>query len=74
MGFLSYYWKFRFAFPEAANEFLDRSRQLQEELLRRTLENKECHELSHPYPGSIPSLFDALAPGCGTVQSPGSGD
>lgn len=74
MGFLSYYWKFRFAFPEAANEFLDRSRQLQEELLRRTLENKECHELSHPYPGSIPSLFEALAPVCGAVQFSGSGD
>ncbi len=64
MPFLSYYWKFRFAFPKLANELIERSQELQQEALRRVLERKEAYEVCHPYPVSLPSLFDAIRPFC----------
>jgi hypothetical protein len=60
LNFLSYYLKFRFAFPEAANDFIERRQQLEQRLLLQALAGKTAYEVYHPYPVRIPSLFDAL--------------
>lgn len=60
LNFLSYYLKFRFAFPEAANDFIERRQQLERRLLLQALGSKTAYAVYHPYPVSIPSLFDAL--------------
>jgi hypothetical protein len=62
---LSYYWKFRFAFPETVNDLLENSRALQLEILERVLAGKSCHELTHPYPMRIASLFEKIEQLCG---------
>ncbi len=59
---LSYYRKFRFAFPERTNPLLEEAEAIQRELLGKALAGKECYQLVHPYPMSIPSLYDAVAP------------
>ncbi len=61
---LSYYWKFRFAFPGAANEIIDRSRELQEAALLRTLSGKQAFEVRRPHPVDLPALYDALRTYC----------
>lgn len=63
-AFLGYYRMFRFAFPDKANELIDQSEQLQGELLHRALAKKEAHGVYHPYPMSLPALFEAMAPLC----------
>lgn len=60
--FLSDYLKFRFAFPDAANQFIDEAEELQRQMLTRILANKETYAVYHPYPVSIPGLFDAMQP------------
>jgi hypothetical protein len=62
MNFLSYYLKFRFAFPGAANDLIERRQELEQSLLQQALSGKEAYAVYHPYPVSIPSLFDALRP------------
>ncbi len=62
LPFISYYLKFRFAFPEARNELIERAEELQRERLSQVLEDKEAYAVYHPYPVSIPALFDALSP------------
>jgi hypothetical protein len=64
MTFLSYYLKFRFAFPGLANGLIEGSQKLQAEALHRLLQDKETYCVYHPYPVSIPSLFDAMRPYC----------
>jgi hypothetical protein len=59
----SYYLKFRFAFPGSSNELIERSREIQRELLHRVLEGRETLEVLHPYPVDLPALFRALEPG-----------
>jgi hypothetical protein len=61
-NFMSYYRKFRFAFPEKRNPLIDAADDVERERLRRAFENRECHEVLHPYPVSIPALFDAVRP------------
>ena len=61
-NFLSYYRKYRFAFPEARSEIVEQSQQLQRVALDRVLEGKDCYEVYHPYPVSIPRLFEAVEP------------
>ncbi len=58
------YRRFRFAFPGSRNDVLERSRELQERALARALEGKRAFELLHPYPVSLPRLFEAAAPLC----------
>ena len=58
--FLSYYRKFRFAFPGRANPLIDESERLQRELLVKALAGKPAHAVFHPYPVRIPSLFDRM--------------
>ncbi|MHC4900657.1 MAG: hypothetical protein ACYTGD_03260 [Planctomycetota bacterium] len=61
---MSYYWKFRFAFPDASNELIERSRELQHQELIRMLADKEAFDVRHPYPVELAALYDALRPYC----------
>lgn len=58
------YRRFRFAFPGSRNDVLERSRGMQERALAGALEGKPAFELLHPYPVSLPRLFEAAAPLC----------
>ncbi len=61
---MSYYWKYRFAFPGSANAIIDRSCELQETALMRALAGKQAFEVRHPHPVELPALYDALRPCC----------
>jgi hypothetical protein len=58
--FLTWYRKFRFAFPHRANPLIDDSEHLQRELLRKALAGKPAHLVLHPYPVRIPELFERM--------------
>ncbi len=60
--FLTYYRKFRFAFPERANPLIDESERLQRELLVEAFAGKRAHAVFHPYPLRVSSLFDRMQP------------
>jgi len=60
--FMSYYYKFRFAFPNAHNPVVEQAEERQRALLMQLLAGKDAYELYHPYPVSIPLLFDAVSP------------
>jgi hypothetical protein len=62
LGLLSYYLKFRFAFPEAASTLIEEAGERERELLNRVTAGKETYVVYHPYPVAIPALFDALRP------------
>jgi hypothetical protein len=62
--FISYYLKFRFAFPKVSNELIEESESLQRQALTRVLEGKDAYIVNHPYPVPIPSLFEAMRPYC----------
>lgn len=64
MEFLSYYFKYRFAFPRCSNPLIDQAEEIQRRLILRAIANKEAYAIYHPYPFSIPSLFDILRPYC----------
>lgn len=59
---LSYYQRFRYAFPHRSNRLLEDRHRLEAELLGRTLEGIPAFSLLHPYPVDIPALFDVLDP------------
>jgi hypothetical protein len=61
-NFMSYYRKFRFAFPDKNSPLIDAADDIEREQLSDAFENRECHEVLHPYPVSIPALFDAVRP------------
>jgi len=56
------YHRFRFAFPERRNELLEEAEERQREALLRVLAGKETAAVWHPYPVSIPALYDAMRP------------
>jgi len=62
--FMSYYYAFRFAFPELANELVERAEEIQRATLIRALDDREAHAVYHPYPVSVPALFEAMKPFC----------
>ncbi len=62
LPFMAMYHTFRFAFPEARNPCVDGIEAVERERLLRLLAGKEAFALEHPYPVSIPALYDALAP------------
>jgi hypothetical protein len=64
LEFLSYYLKYRFAFPECANPLIDQAEEIQRDLLLKTLAGKEAYAVYHPYPFSIPAMFEAIRPYC----------
>ena len=59
---LACYRKFRFAFPDNSNPMLENTEQVQRQRLLEVLSGKETYALYHPYPVSIPALFDAMHP------------
>lgn len=61
---LSYYRKFRFAFPQLKNELLEQYERLQYEALQRVVAGKETWAVFHPYPVSLPALYEAIRPHC----------
>ncbi len=68
--FLSYYWKFRFAFPGRANELIDCLQQVQAQALLRALTGKEAYAVYHPYPAPIQRMFTAMLPYVGAAGKP----
>ena len=64
MDFMSYYFKYRFAFPACSNSLIDQAEEIQRRLVLKALAGKEAYAIYHPYPFSIPSLFDTIRPYC----------
>jgi hypothetical protein len=62
LDFMSYYLKFRFAFPEIQNTFIEQAEELQRERLMRVLAGKSAYAVYHPYPVPLAALFDAISP------------
>lgn len=62
--FLSYYQKFRFAFPAVSNPFIDQIEETQRRILTNVLAGKASYAVYHPYPFSLPGLFEATRPYC----------
>jgi hypothetical protein len=62
--FLSYYQKFRFAFPGVSNPFIDQIEETQRRILTNVLAGKETYAVYHPYPFSLPKLFELTRPYC----------
>lgn len=62
--FLSYYKKFRFAFPDASNPFIEQIEETQRRILTSVLAGKEAYAVYHPYPFSLPGLFEVTRPYC----------
>ncbi len=58
--FMTHYLKFRFAFPEHSNQLIERAEGLQRQALHQALTDKAAFAVHHPYPVSIPALFDAM--------------
>jgi hypothetical protein len=59
---MSFYHKFRFAFPERQNQLLEQTEALQRQILLRVLDDKRTLAVHHPYPFSLPSLYQTLSP------------
>jgi hypothetical protein len=64
LGFLGYYLKYRFAFPEQSSRLVEQAAGRERELLLDMLAGKEAYEVRHPYPFSIPALYEAMSPYC----------
>jgi hypothetical protein len=64
MDFMSYYLRFRFAFPDISNPFIEKAEEIQREILTKVMADKETYAVYHPYPFSIPELFEVLRPFC----------
>lgn len=64
IGFTSYYLKYRFAFPECPNSLIEQAEEIQRKMLLKILADKEAYVVYHPYPFSIPAMFDAIRPYC----------
>lgn len=60
--FISYYFMYKFAFPESRNERIETIEERLDAALRRGLEAKPAFAVSHPYPMTIASLFNAMSP------------
>ena len=64
MEFMSYYFKYRFAFPECSNSLIDQAEEIQRKLVLKALTGKEAYAIYHPYPFSFSSLFDTIRSYC----------
>lgn len=58
--FLGYYTRFRFAFPEIRNDFIENLAEREREMLISAFQEKEIYVVYHPFPVSIPALYEAL--------------
>ncbi len=59
-NFLSYYRKYRFSFPERANELIDGVEDLERQRLTKVLDGKDAYALDHPYPVAPEALFETI--------------
>lgn len=57
---MSLYRQFRFAFPQAANELIECSQQIQTTRLQEMLAGKETYAVTHPYPVPIEAMVAAM--------------
>ncbi len=64
---MSYYRKFRFAFPGKVNPLLEQADETHARLLSRALADKPAHVVYHPYPMRLSTLFEAVRPLCDRV-------
>lgn len=62
--FMSYYLKYRFAFPKQSNSLISQAEEVQRSILLKVLAGKDTYAAYHPYPVSIPALFDVVHPYC----------
>ena len=62
LDLMAYYLKFRFAFPETGNELIDNAEAIQRDILGKVLAGKQAFSVFHPYPVSIPALYEAIKP------------
>jgi hypothetical protein len=59
---MSYYWRFRFAFPRRRCALIEEAEQRQRWILAAMLADRAVYALYHPYPARIPVLFQTIAP------------
>jgi hypothetical protein len=59
---VEHYLAFKFAFPGLKNEFIEHAPELQRSILRRALAGKHGQAVRHPYPVSLPELYEAMVP------------
>lgn len=64
MDFMSYYFKYRFAFPACANTLIDNVEEVERALALKVVAGKEAYAIYHPYPFAISSLFDTIRSYC----------
>jgi hypothetical protein len=64
LDFLAAYLKHRFAFPAAANHFIEQLEEIQRTMLTRAFADKPAFVVYHPYPFSLDDLFEAMSPFC----------
>ncbi len=64
MEFMSYYLRFRFAFPDISNPLIDQVEEIQRHILIKVMADKKTYAVYHPYPFSIPELFEVVRPYC----------
>ncbi len=64
MEFMSYYLKYRFAFPNCSNPLIDQAEEIQRKMLLKIMAGKDAYAVYHPYPVSIPALFEVIQPYC----------
>ena len=64
MDLISFYLKYRFAFPERSNPIIGQAEEVQRETLLKVLAGKDAYAVYHPYPVSIPALYDETHPYC----------
>jgi hypothetical protein len=62
LGFLDYYWQYRYAFPDRPNRIVDEIESIERGLLRQVFAGKTALEVLHPHPVDIRGLFDAIRP------------
>jgi hypothetical protein len=65
LALLSYYLKFRFAFPNRPNQLIESAEDRQRRLLECAFTGKQTYTVFHPYPVPIPALFEAIRPHLG---------
>jgi hypothetical protein len=62
LGFLDYYWQYRYAFPDRPNGIVDSIESIERRLLRQVFADTTALEVLHPHPVDIPDLFDTIRP------------
>jgi hypothetical protein len=66
LDLMAAYLKYRFAFPTAANPFIEQLEEIQRKALAEAFAGKPAFVVHHPYPCSLDALFEAMSPYCGS--------